>query len=269
VEKETMNKAAASLVAVMKHGRLPILALLLLAGGCGSKAVVAPPPPPQALPKKALAPMGYSIQVGAFMNVNNAIHLTESLEQQGLSVYYFRHETGFYKVRFGDFPSKEAAAAKADRLEAAGFIDDYYLVSPEDYAAAKARIYGERHLRKEIVETAESFVGLPYRWGGSSPEDGFDCSGLAMAVYQHNGLNLPRSSKSQYRAGTPVRPGDVDKGDLVFFATSGGRRVSHVGVYAGNNRFVHAPGRGKTIRINSLADRYYATRYVGARTYMQ
>jgi len=263
-----MKKAAIRLRAIMKRRSLPILALILFAGGCASNVVVAPPPP-QALPKKELAPMGYSIQVGAFMNVDNAIRLTESLEEQGLSAYYFLHETGLYKVRFGNFPSKGAAAAKADSLASTGFIDDYYLVSPEDYAAAKARIYGEMHLRNEIVETAERFIGLPYRWGGSSPEGGFDCSGLAMAVYQHNGLNLPRSSREQYSAGTPVRPGELDKGDLVFFATSGGRRVSHVGVYAGDNSFVHAPGRGKTIRINSLSDRYYARRYVGARTYVQ
>jgi cell wall-associated NlpC family hydrolase len=253
-----------------RHG-LPIMAWVLLVAACAGKTVVEPQLPPRPeRPKKELAPMGYSIQVGAFLKVENAVRLTESLEKQGLSAYYFHHETGYYKVRFGDFSSQEKAGLKARSLSAAGVVDDgYYIVSPEDYAAAKARVYGAAHLRKEIVQTAESFIGIPYRWGGDSPDNGFDCSGLAMAVYQYNGLNLPRSSREQYKAGAPVERHELARGDLVFFATSGMRRVSHVGVYTGNGCFVHAPGKGKTIRVNSLSDRYYATRYVGARTYLE
>lgn len=213
--------------------------------------------------------MGYSIQVGAFSNFGNAIRLAESLEHQGLNAYYFRHKSGLYKVRFGDYSSKRAAHGKADRLKKAGIVHKYYIVSPEDYALAKERMYGKAYFRKELVETAESFIGLPYRWGGSSADKGFDCSGLTMAVYHLNGLNLPRSSWAQYRVGNPVRRSALDKGDLVFFATSGGRRISHVGVYAGDESFIHAPGRGKTIRADSLSNRYYAAKYVGARTYLK
>jgi cell wall-associated NlpC family hydrolase len=209
--------------------------------------------------------MGYSIQMGAFSDLDNAIRLTESLERQGLYAYYFRHGTGLYKVRFGDYSSKEAARTRADRLKKAGIVHAYYIVSPGDYALAKERVYGREHFRNEIVETAESFIGLPYRWGGSSVKRGFDCSGLTMAVYQLNGLNLPRSSGAQYRVGNPVRRRALDKGDLVFFATSGGRKVSHVGLYAGDDRFIHAPGKGKKIREDSLSNRYYAARYMGAR----
>jgi cell wall-associated NlpC family hydrolase len=246
------------------------MALMLLAAACAGTVVVERPSAPRPKkPRQDLAPMGYSIQVGAFLNMENAVRLTEALENQGLSAYYFHHETGLFKVRFGDFSSKEGARSKAEHLAASGVIDGYYIVSPEDYAAARARIYGTAHLRNEIVETAERFIGIPYRWGGSSPEKGFDCSGLAMAVYQYNGLNLPRSSRAQFDAGTPVEGRELDRGDLVFFATSGGRRVSHVGVYTGEGRFVHAPGRGKAIRFNSLSDRYYAKRYVGARTYLE
>jgi cell wall-associated NlpC family hydrolase len=213
--------------------------------------------------------MGYSIQLGAFSNLNNAIRLSESLERQGLSAYYFRHKTGLYKVRFGDYASRGAARATADRLKKAGVVPRYYIVNPEDYALAKERMYGPEYFRDEIVETAERFIGLPYRWGGSSARTGFDCSGLTMAVYQLNGLSLPRSSWAQYRAGNPVRRRALDKGDLVFFATSGGKRVSHVGVYAGDESFIHAPGKGKKIRVDSLSNRYYAARYLGARTYLK
>jgi cell wall-associated NlpC family hydrolase len=141
-------------------------------------------------------------------------------------------------------------------------------VSPEDYAAAKARIYGDSVLRTGIVETAESFVGLPYRWGGSSAEEGFDCSGLTMAVYQLNGLNLPRMSGDQFRAGTAVPREGLSEGDLVFFAISGGQKVSHVGIYVGDGRFIHSPGRGKAVRVDSLSDGYYDARYMGGKTYL-
>jgi len=118
------------------------------------------------------------------------------------------------------------------------------------------------------VETAEGFIGLPYQWGGASAEEGFDCSGLTMAVYQLNGLSLPRSSQDQYTMGAPVERAGLAKGDLVFFATKGREKVSHVGVYVGDNRFIHAPGKGKSIRVDSLSDRYFTTRYVGARKYL-
>ena len=257
----------------MEHYILPALAVLLLVAGCaGKKAVVSPRPPQRPKPSppgRELPRLGYSIQIGAFSNLDSAILITESLEDQGLNAYYFRHKTGLFKVRFGDFLSKEAARAKAECLNAAGIVHKYYIVSPYDYALAKERVYGREHLRNEIVQTAEGFIGLPYRWGGSSEEKGFDCSGLTMAVYQLNGLNLPRSSREQYRVGNPVSRSELEKGDLVFFATSGRRKVSHVGVYADDGSFIHAPARGKTIRTDSLSNRYYAARYVGARTYLR
>jgi cell wall-associated NlpC family hydrolase len=252
----------------VKAGLLVSLLLALLAGGCAPKVAV--PPTPEPLPRvKEIARMGYSVQAGAFLSVDNAIRLTHALENQGLSAYYFRHKSGFYKVRFGDFPSKEGALSRAESLSAAGIIQEYYIVSPDDYAVAKIRIYGARGLRGELVETAEGFIGLPYQWGGSSPEQGFDCSGLTMAVYQYNGLNLPRSSREQFMHGTPVERRELEKGDLVFFAIRDGAKVSHVGLYSGDDRFIHAPGRGKTIREDSLSDHYFAARYAGARTYLR
>ncbi|UCE55362.1 MAG: C40 family peptidase, partial [Desulfobacterales bacterium] len=87
-------------------------------------------------------------------------------------------------------------------------------------------------------------------------------------VYQLNGLNLPRSSKQQWKAGRPIKRRQLLKGDLVFFATSGGKGVSHVGIYMGDSKFLHAPGRDRKIRSSSLSDIYFKTRYVGARTYL-
>jgi hypothetical protein len=243
------------------------LSLILLAAGCGGRVIVSPASRP-AVSERRLARMGYSIQIGAFSNLDNAVRLTESLDSHGLNAYYFVHKTGLYKVRFGDFLSKETARRKADSILAAGIIDGYYIVSPDDYAVVKEGMNGRRYLRDRIVQTAQSYIGLPYRWGGSSSVHGFDCSGFAMTIYQLNGLKLPRSSEQQYRAGIPVKRSRLSRGDLVFFATSTGRKISHVGVYAGDNRFIHAPGRGKRIRADSLSNRYFETRYAGARTYL-
>ncbi|HUT70052.1 MAG TPA: NlpC/P60 family protein [Desulfatiglandales bacterium] len=243
------------------------LFLLMPIAGCGERPPV-PPVPLQAVSERRLATIGYSIQAGAFTNLDNAVRLVEGLEGKGLNAYYFVHESGLYKVRFGNFPSKQSAQEQAESLRADGTIDEYYIVSPDDYAAVKERTYGQKYLRFKLVETAERFIGVPYRWGGSSPDAGFDCSGLTMTVYHLNGLNLPRSSKEQFMAGVPVKRRQLSRGDLVFFATSGGETVSHVGIYAGRNRFIHASGRGKKIRIDSLSKRYFKNRYAGARTYI-
>jgi hypothetical protein len=247
---------------------LVALCVIIVAGGCGGRAPVSYGPR-LAVQETKLARMGYSIQVGAFSHLDNAARLTALLEGRGLNAYYFVHETGLYKVRFGDFPSKETARAHAESIRVTGAIDEYYIVSPDDYAVVKQRKYGQGYLRDSLVETAKRFVGVPYRWGGSTPAGGFDCSGLTQAVYQLNGLNLPRSSKIQYQAGVPIKRSQLSRGDLVFFATSGGRTVSHVGIYIDRNRFIHAPGRGKRIRTERLSSRYFKTMYVGARTYLQ
>ena len=89
-----------------------------------------------------------------------------------------------------------------------------------------------------------------------------------MVVYRLNGLELPRSSRQQWKAGRPVYQEELLKGDLVFFATTGGERVSHVGIYIGNNKFLHAPSSGRKIRISSMSNKYYKFRYLGARTYL-
>ncbi len=212
--------------------------------------------------------MGYAIQVGAFSKLHNAVRLSEALQRRGLNAYYFVHKTGLYKVRFGNFPSNEIARRNAEDLHDTGVIDEYYIVTPEEYPSAKGRRNGKTYVRDEIVKTAKSFLGLPYQWGGTSPAHGFDCSGLPMVVYNLNGLNLPRSSRAQWEVGTPIDRAQLVRADLVFFATSGGRKVSHVGIYLGEDKFIHAPSRGKRIRIDSLSKEYFRRCYVGARTYL-
>ena len=243
------------------------LAILPITLGCGSGPSVSQDTFHTPLPK-SLPPMGHTIQVGAFASIDNAVRLTEKLQTQGLDAYHFRNQSGLYKVRIGNFRTINTARLKAENLKAVGIIDEYYLLGPNDYTTAARGLNDKEHLRKEIVRTANQFIGIRYRWGGQSSDTGFDCSGLTMVVYRLNGLELPRSSRQQWKTGRPVTPGQLSKGDLVFFATAGGGRVSHVGIYIGTNRFLHAPSSGRKIRISSMANKYYKSRYLGARTYL-
>jgi cell wall-associated NlpC family hydrolase len=213
----------------------------------------------------ALPRLGYTIQVGAFSQVDNAARLSEALQAQGLEATYYVSAQGLYRVRFGDFPTKDAARIKAETLRDAGVIREFYLVAPE--ATIQARPRGEVGLRADLVETAQSYLGVPYLWGGTSAQ-GFDCSGLTMSVYRLNGLQLPRSSRDQFEAGTPVTVDELREGDLLFFATGGAGRVSHVGMYVGDGTFIHAPSRGKSICKAQLSEGYYRKTFLGARTYL-
>lgn len=244
-----------------------LLAWLLVALGCGGGRVVQPDVPSTAR-ELPLLRMGYTIQVGAFANIDNAVGLTASLEKQGLDAYHFLHHSGLYKVRFENFKTRQAARSRAIDLQRRGIIDEFYIVEPETYAATTQGRDGNSDLREEIVRTARQYIGVPYRWGGESPRSGFDCSGLTMVVYRLNGLDLPRSSRMQWRAGRQIERSRLKKGDLVFFATAGGNRVSHVGIYTGANKFLHAPGRGRRIQTASLSHKYYKARFVGARSYL-
>lgn len=238
--------------------------LVLITAGCRRRVHLQPENQ-----TKKLVRTGYVIQVGAFSVLDNAVRMTAILEDKGLEPYYFRHESGLYKVRFGDYSSRKQALERATALSQAAVIPDYYIVQPEEQPAAKADVYGPAYLRNNLVNTAEKFLGIPYTWGGTSPEDGFDCSGLTMTVYKLNGFNLPRNSRMQFRAGEAVSRADLKKGDLVFFATGNSpENVSHVGIYIGGGRFIHAPGRDARIRIDRLDEHYYKQSYAGARSYI-
>lgn len=122
-----------------------------------------------------------------------------------------------------------------------------------------------------IVETALSFLGTPYSYGGASPR-GFDCSGFTMYVFSLHGYSLPHSATSQWNSsGTYVDKSDLQPGDLVLFcdpSRSNGKACSHVGIYIGDNEFVHASSgsrSGKYVRTNSLSESYYSGYYVGAK----
>jgi cell wall-associated NlpC family hydrolase len=241
--------------------------LMSFVGGCSRPSVRHPEPAMKAPEGKAVSRLGYTIQTGAFANAENADRMTRSLQEKGLAATYFAAKKGLYKVRFGNFPTKETARARAEEIRQAGIIEEFYIVSPEEYPTARRAELGEAYIREELVRSAQSFLGVPYLWGGTSVETGFDCSGLTMTVYQLNGFDLPRTSQEQFAAGNPVDRSSLEKGDLLFFSRGGGK-VSHVGIYAGDGRFIHAAGRGKRIRVDVFSKGRYGRMYIGARSYL-
>lgn len=257
---------------------------------------------------RGISRLGFAIQMGAFSDVKNAERFTSRLQEKGIEAFYFRKDNGLYAVRFGDFPSKEKARATASRLVAEKLIDSYYIAPPKEvvFAASSQQVIkqsqpelrkppkpyppptdelglpveepgttrpsvtkpGERDLGYIAARTAERFVGIPYQWGGTTVVDGMDCSGFTKAVYSLCGVNIPRTSREQFKAGNPISKGELNDGDLVFFGSSE-TSISHVGIYVGNGKFVHAPKRGEEIKVTSIDESYFERRFVGARRYIQ
>ena len=118
---------------------------------------------------------------------------------------------------------------------------------------------------QDLAIYALGLIGVDYRYGGNSPEHGLDCSGLVRYVFQEVvGVTLPRTAREMARLGGRVAPGDLKAGDLVFFNTRSSP-FSHVGIYLGDNRFIHAPHRGGEVEIVTMSQRYWQQRYDGAR----
>ncbi|GFE58095.1 peptidoglycan-binding protein [Geobacter sp. AOG1] len=230
--------------------------------------------------------LGYSIQVGAFKEVGNAERLAAKLQVKGIDAFYFKKEDGVYAVRFGDFPSREEAKRAGKKLVAEKLVGAFFIAEPRPASIRKTKEPELRQLPPATVHaptipkpraasgdmgeiaarTAERFVGIPYRWGGDTVVDGMDCSGFVRAVYNLCGVNIPRTSRDQYKVGDQVGRDDLKDGDLVFFGESE-EKINHVGIYVGNGRFVHAPRRGDDIKVSALDENYFTSRFVGAKRY--
>lgn len=117
----------------------------------------------------------------------------------------------------------------------------------------------------DLLFHAFTLVGTPYRWGGSSPETGFDCSGLINYVFRETaGLNLPRTTAGLSELPNTTPSNALRPGDLVLFSTSG-KRINHAGIYVGDGRFLHAPSTGGRVRIDDLQASYWQRSYKSAR----
>jgi cell wall-associated NlpC family hydrolase len=117
-----------------------------------------------------------------------------------------------------------------------------------------------------VAGTALEYRGTPYRYGGSDPGSGFDCSGLVHYVYAQYGMDIPREVDAQYRTGTKIPDNKVQPGDLFFFETDGkGKGASHVAIAISSRQFVHAPSSDGVVRVEALNSTYWGRRYLGAR----
>ena len=130
--------------------------------------------------------------------------------------------------------------------------------------AGKSTADGQGRI-KTVLQRALALLGTPYRWGGTSPDNGFDCSGLVSYVFRSAlGIELPRVSREMAQTGDLISDrAKLNEGDLVFFGRSG--RVDHVGIYLGEGRFVHAPSTGKDVMVSSLETGYWSGKFMQAR----
>lgn len=131
--------------------------------------------------------------------------------------------------------------------------------APDAPAAGKA----DASIKERLLRVAQRMLAVPYRFGGTTLW-GLDCSGFVQKTFAFLNLDLPRSAREQFREGTKVAKSDLSPGDLVFFRTYA-KYPSHVGIYLGDNRFVHASSRDKKVTVESLDTPYYVKRYIGAK----
>ncbi len=122
--------------------------------------------------------------------------------------------------------------------------------------------------RQTIVNHAIENIGKPYAWGGKSPGLGFDCSGLVLYTHDKANLRVPRTSREQFKKGRPISKPALQPGDLVFFNIREKKTGLHVGIFIGNGQFIHAPGRGRQVRLASLSNVYFNQNFKGARSYL-
>lgn len=151
-----------------------------------------------------------------------------------------------------------ALTAQADDLDK--FMRDRSLVGQIQNVGQNVR-----NTASDLVSTAMGFIGVPYRYGGNSAESGFDCSGFVRTTFENTiGTVLPRRAAEQAAVTTKIERTDLQPGDLVFFNTMR-RAFSHVGIYIGEGKFIHAPRTGSTVRVDSMDVSYWSSRFNGAR----
>ncbi len=135
------------------------------------------------------------------------------------------------------------------------------------YSAGTPAVSAPRDRGEQIVETAMKYIGARYRYGGTG-SGGFDCSGFVMTVYGQYGIRLRHAADWQYDDGVKIQPQDLRPGDLVFYRIYR-NRISHVGIYTGNGKFIHSPRWGHVVSITDMNLPYWKSRFAGAATYLR
>lgn len=170
---------------------------------------------------------------------------------------------------FDEATQEAVVAFQSDNdLEATGIVDKatFIKINTASPAPTTNRGVARPELGNDIVTYAKEFNGAPYKWGASNGKS-FDCSGFTMYVYKKFDIILGHSAASQFSEGTKVSKENLQLGDAVFFSTYK-KGASHVGIYVGGGKFIHANSSGGSVRISSLGEAYYVKRYIGARRYL-
>ncbi len=211
---------------------------------------------------KTLAHRKVHAHAGAVLDASSAVAVTSMPPQLNLRPLFGLAPASLPATSYGmllahaDKPASTAVAAAAAH-------DEQALSDAEAPVAADENI---TDLRKALIALAMKLRDTRYVRGGHDPSTGFDCSGFVRYVFAHAvGMQLPTNSAAQFLAGLKVKRADMKPGDLVFFRTHGRRRISHVGIYISNGRFIHSPTTGKSVEISSLNNGYWAKRFAGAK----
>lgn len=156
------------------------------------------------------------------------------------------------------------SSADEDPIAIIGKMKGDYTFSPP--AAARFFPSSQKDKAGDILMNAMGMLGIAYKWGGDTPQNGMDCSGFVRYVFKTTAnIDLPHIAREMAKEGVSVARSDLRPGDLVFFATHRRRVVSHVGIYIGGNKFIHTPRTGKTVEIRPLDNSYWTKAYLGAR----
>ena len=132
--------------------------------------------------------------------------------------------------------------------------------------SSQAQSQASKEQAGDLIMNAMGLIGLSYRYGGNNPNQGLDCSAFMQYIFKQSmRVSLPRTASEQFGVGSSVDRSSLQPGDMVFFRTAGPSRISHVGMYIGEGRFIHSPSTGKSISITSLDSGYWANKFVTAR----
>ena len=176
--------------------------------------------------------------------------------KKGTAVDIVGKASGWYKISYNGSTGYMSSSYVA--------VDDG--TAQEEPEQVLASVAPTNSKGEEIAEYSKQFVGYRYVYGGASPSGGFDCSGLVYYVYGKFGYSLPHGATSQYnKLSTTVQKKDLQPGDLVFFSNNGFASITHVGIYLGNNKFIHAAGTNTGVIISDLSSAYYTSVFYGAK----
>ncbi|MDD5686828.1 MAG: NlpC/P60 family protein [Elusimicrobia bacterium] len=208
----------------------------------------------------------YYIQAGVFRDKESAKNLLVYLASHNYSATLNFNNN--YKVIVGPYKEKEKAEFAVSKLLSeenisANLVDEF---NENKTVLAEEDVDISEEVVAELVNFAFDFLGVRYKYGGMDPEKGIDCSYFVQTIYESLGTILPRTSRLQFKIGKKIKLDELMPGDLVFFKKNTyGSRISHVGLYIGNDEFIHASYGAQKVTISSLNEMYFKSRFMGAR----